>query len=200
MKKRALLGMLQNSILKDNVSTQALYYKYFPQICSILEQFPDNTDIAGPKFVSKFKRKFAFDNYIRGNNPDIIELQLREILDELRVWANKNYLKKEPLPIPDGAEQKQMREGIIARMDKCIAIFKSSENSEDVNELMIELKAAQRILEIMVLPRNDYRVTEYYNDIMFQLDMLSTEKNIARQRSYLAHILAKIDEWKTFRR
>ena len=65
---------------------------------------------------------------------------------------------------------------------------------------MIELKAAQRTLEIMVLPRNDYRVTEYYSDIMFQLNMLSTEKNIAQCRSYLAHILAKIDEWKTFRR
>lgn len=200
MKKRALLDMFQNSILKDNVSTQTLYNKYFPMICSVLEQFSDNTNITGPKFISKFKKKFAFDNYIRDNNPDIVELQLCEILDELRIWANKNYLKKESLPIPDGFEQKQMREELIVRMDRCIAILKSLENSDDVNELTAKLKAAQSTLEVMFLPRNDYRVTEYYNDIMLQLDRLFTEKDIAQQSNYIAHILAKIDEWKNFRR
>lgn len=63
-------------------------------ICSVLEQFSDDTNITGPKFISKFKKKFAFDNYIRANNPDIVELQLCEILAELRIWANKNYIKK----------------------------------------------------------------------------------------------------------
>ena len=200
MKKWALLDMFQNSILKNNVSTQALYNKYFPMICSILEQFSDNTDIAGLKFISKFKKKFAFDNYIRANNPDIVELQLCEILDELRIWANKNYSKKESLPIPDGFEQKQMREELIVRIDKCIAMLKSLENSNDVNESTEKLKAAQNTLEIMFLPRNDYRLTEYYNDIMLQLDRLFTEKEIAQQSNYIAHILAKIDEWKNFRR
>lgn len=200
MKKRALLDMFQNSILKDNVSTQALYDKYFPMICSVLEQFSDNTNITGPKFITKYKKKFAFDNYIRDNSPDIVELQLCEILDELRIWANKNYLKKESLPIPDGFEQKQMREELIVRMDRCIAMMKSLENSDDVNEVVGKLKAAQSTLEVMFLPRNDYRVTEYYNDIMLQLDRLFTEKDIARQSNYITHILTKIDEWKNFRR
>ena len=79
--------------------------------------------------------------------------------------------------LPSGAEQKQMRQTVIARLDKIIINwnprFVTSEKTEDLSSAFLaNLKTAREALSNMFLPRSDMRVLDYYEAVVGNLERL----------------------------
>ena len=200
MTKRALLTIIENSILKSDVKLRPLYDKFMPLFRAVLKDFADNVKITGLESQSIFDKKFAFDNFLRNNGSAAVERQLNALLKELRIWSAQNYAKANPLKIPDGTEQRRMRESVIGRLNDGIAFLSSTDTAENYSAISEKLNAAREALQAMLLPRNDVRVVECYDAIMSQLDVLLLENDRSQIDGCAEIIFTKIVEWQKLRR
>lgn len=200
MTKRALLAIIENSIMKKDVSLRSLYDKYMPLYYATLKDFADNVKITGLESLDVFEGRDIFNNFIRNNELKVVEKQFDKLLNDLRIWSIQNYAKSNPLKIPDGIEQKRMRNNVISCIDNYIALLTTEDIAGDYRGILEKLNEAQDMLRIIVFPRNDHRVVECYESIMSQLDVLLLDNNCLNINERVNIIISKIVEWQKCRR
>lgn len=118
--------------------------------------------------------------------------------------------KKDLTAIPTGAEEKQMREQIIANIDDVmlnwsmpvLLIVDSDEAEQNEQKIKTNLQKARDILAKMILPRSDARVYAYADKISnaFQsFEYADSRLGAGSQAAIIAaseQILTLSEEWK----
>ncbi len=87
MTKKQLLEMLDRSVLKSQSGTKHLYDTYYPRIENLLEFVEGDNEIKNVSALDKFQEKYAFDNFVRDNKAEEIEIILRGMESGIRDWV-----------------------------------------------------------------------------------------------------------------
>lgn len=192
MKKKDLLKIINTSILKINVPTTSIYKKYYPLICEILKDFKDKEKITNLDGFEQLHSANAFDIFIRSNTSEDIEKFFRSLVNELRRWARG---QEKNIKLPDGVEQKRMREDVINKINVIADSLKFA-----TDEVVEPLYKAKEILSIMFLPKTDIRITEYYNRTTELLDNFDMTMDLRAQKEIAEQVLINIELWKNLSR
>lgn len=188
MTKKGLLETIDKSILKKDVSLQALYTKYYSQMTEILKPFGNKTKIDGLESLKIVSNKNTFDMFIRSSSYNAVEDNLKGIVTELRHWTITNANLAEVEKVPTGPEQKLMRLQIIERLDGLIEDLNSvsdrhAEDKAIIEDTLQKLRGAKEILSKIFLPRSIAKsvatVEKLYNEMMLVIDTIN--KNLTKQ-------------------
>lgn len=169
MTKRFLLEMIDKSILKEDVSIQGLYKKYYPILKEVLRPYKDKTRLNFSISDDILKSKNAFDNFVRTHTYNEIEIAFQILIKEVRVMI---FEVSDLQLVPDGAVQLKMRTEIIGRIDSLNVLFKEHSEEANYDILFNLLMKARNALDEMIFPRGDKRVICYYFEIMETIDEL----------------------------
>lgn len=184
MKKISLLKIIESSILEVDISTRALYQKYYPLIAEELNALDRKLDFDIPH---EFSSKSAIDSFARSSNVEFIEYKFKNLLEILRI----NVVYSQKNAIPTGVEQANMRLRLEKRIGT-IVLHLPEENSA----LRGCLNLANKELNTMIFPKNDKNVLQCYLLLMEALDDIDT----ADEAVTLSRITNLINQWKSLSR
>lgn len=178
MTKTSLLTILNNSILRHDVSMREMYARYYPLIERSLRELEKTRTLP-----EEFSSKARWDMFLRESNAVAIEEKLKELLRQLHLQMVRTSAED----IPTGEEQARMRERAIQTILLAATHCPSSQERK-------ALEDAALVLRGMIFPKRDGRVVSYYLAIMEAADDLfageTTQKPVSR-------IVAAADAWKT---
>ena len=154
MTKAALLTILNNSILRNDVSMRELYAKYYPLVERCLREV-EKPGVSPKEFSSKTQ----WDIFLRASDAAAIEIKLKELLRQLHLQAVRTSAEN----IPTGEEQARMRERAIQTILSAATHCPSSQERK-------ALEDAALVLRGIVFPKRDRRVISCYLAIMEAAD------------------------------